>query len=456
MDSGEGQLGVAKLFDMGDQIIHGVQGELAAVGGDQDFHACLQCGRIICTYSILDIGQRHGFAPDQVPQPATHASPAHLAGGEVLHDFFGAAADHHDLDLAIDTLDTSAAHEAGTPQDLHRLVGAKLHRLGRAILEHRQLRGVALALLHAPGGVIQVGGRGIDLHLHVDQLVADHLAVDQRFAEGVAFARPGHRIFQAGARRAQRSGGHGQALHVEVGHDGLESAAFRADQVGHRHTHVFEVQRGGIGSPPAHFLQRRARETRPIALDQQQRHAARSRAAGAHRHRIEIGAHARGDEHFRAVHDVLVAVEARRGLDCRHVRAAGGLGDRQSADLVAGEYRWQHARLQLGTAKPGNRRRADAVRKQAGEQAAATGLRDLLGEDHVEKRVGLDTAELLGKPEAEQADGGCLLVQLARKGLGLVPLVDMRRNLFTHEAPHRVAKRLVLRRQVRRRRIAHL
>ena len=60
------------------------------------------------------------------------------------------------------------------------------------------------------------------------------------------------------------------------------------------------------------------------------------------------------------------------------------------------------------------------------------------------KQVGRRAAVLLGKADAEQARGGGLAVELARKLLGLVPGGDVRRDLARHEAAHGVAQRLVL------------
>src|SRR6185437_7874624 len=76
---------------------------------------------------------------------------AHLSRREVLHDLDRAAADRHDLGLAIDALDLGAAQVAGTTEDLHRLVGAELQGRRREVLEHADLGHRLLALPDPPG-----------------------------------------------------------------------------------------------------------------------------------------------------------------------------------------------------------------------------------------------------------------------------------------------------------------
>ena len=54
----------------------------------------------------------------------------------------------------------------------------------------------------------------------------------------------------------------------------LEAAVLLAHEVGHRHPAVVEAQVRGVGAPPAHLLERRAREARRVALDHERRDAA--------------------------------------------------------------------------------------------------------------------------------------------------------------------------------------
>src|SRR5699024_357055 len=96
--------------------------------------------------------------------------------------------------------------------------------------------------------------------------------------------------------------------------------------------------------PPAHLVEFAADlEAGCALLDHQQRHpggpvpAGLVGGAGAHRGDHVVGAHPGGDVGLGAVDDVVVAVAYRAGAQVAHVRAAVGFGDRQRADLLAGE-----------------------------------------------------------------------------------------------------------------------
>src|SRR6478736_3376237 len=83
-------------------------------------------------------------------------SEMQLARRQLLHDLLAAAADHHHLHLPVDALALRAAHEAHGAEDLHRLVGAELHRLRGVVLEQAEL-GDAVAVERA--GVVAVDHR---------------------------------------------------------------------------------------------------------------------------------------------------------------------------------------------------------------------------------------------------------------------------------------------------------
>ena len=93
-----------------------------------------------------------------------------------------------------------------------------------------------------PAGVVEQRARRMHARLHVDQLVADHLVLDQVLAEGLALARPGERLVEAGLREADRGRRHAEPLGIEVAHDGAEAGVLLADQVGRRHAHIVEMQ----------------------------------------------------------------------------------------------------------------------------------------------------------------------------------------------------------------------
>ena len=62
---------------------------------------------------------------------------AKLAGGEITHDLLRAATDRVHAHLAIDPLDTSAAHVRHAAEDLARFAGAEFERLRRVDLQKR-------------------------------------------------------------------------------------------------------------------------------------------------------------------------------------------------------------------------------------------------------------------------------------------------------------------------------
>src|SRR5204862_7403778 len=148
-------------------------------------------------------------------------SQPHLPAGEILHDLLGAAADGVDLDLAVDALDLDAAHEAGAAKDLHGFAGAECHGLGGLIFHHADFGDRALALPEPPRQHFQHRLRRRDLLRHVDQLVADHLVLRDRFAKSLALLGVGNRLLDADAGVSRATRGHAHALAVEIVHDDL-------------------------------------------------------------------------------------------------------------------------------------------------------------------------------------------------------------------------------------------
>ena len=172
--------------------------------------------------AILDSGfDRFASRPGMTQGGRYFTTPS--AAGEVLHDLLGAAADRVHLHLAVDALDLDAAHVARAAEDLHRLVGAERHRLRRLVLQHADFGDRAFALLEPPRQHFQHRLRRRDALRHVDQLVADHLMLRQRLAEGLALLGVGDRLVEADLREAAGAGRHAQPLAVEVAHDDLEA-----------------------------------------------------------------------------------------------------------------------------------------------------------------------------------------------------------------------------------------
>ena len=223
----------------------------------------------------------------------------------------------------------------------------------------------------------------------------------------------------------------------------LKPCALLADQVFGGHAALVEMQRRGIGRPPAHLLQLGARQARRIAFDQQHADAARPLAAGPHRDRQVIGAHARGDEGLFAADDVMVAIAPRPGAEIGDVGAAARLGDRERGNLLARQHLRQHPRLHFRPRGARDRRRADGVAHQARADPAGAGARQLLRGHDLHELVGGDTAEFFREAEPEQPDLGSFPIKLARKLAGLVPFMGVRLDLARHEAAHHIAERLV-------------
>src|SRR6185436_4993073 len=190
---------------------------------------------------------------------------------------------------------------------------------------------------------------------------------------------------------------------------------------------------------------RRARETGRVALDQQQRDPAHAGPAGAHGDGVVVGAHARGDEGLLAAHDEMLAVAACGGLEVGNVGARAGLGDGERRDLLARQDRRQDAGFHFCRAEAGDRRRADGVTVEGGGDAATARARQLLGVDDAIEAVAGDAAVLLRKAQLQEADGGGLLVKLARKLPRLVPLGGVGLDLARNEPAHRLAEGCVLR-----------
>jgi hypothetical protein len=84
------------------------------------------------------------------------------------------------------------------------------------------------------------------------------------------------------------------------------------------------------------------------------------------------------------------------------------------------------------------------VAVQAGVQPAAAVARHLLGLDDAEERIGRHAAIFFRKAELQQASGRRLTVELARKLLGLIPLVDVGHELAVDKAADRTPECLVL------------
>ncbi len=235
-------------------------------------------------------------------------------------------------------------------------------------------------------------------------------------------------------------------LEHELLGDLVEAGVLLADQVGDRHPRVGEAELRGVRAVPPQLGQRAVDgEARGPLLDDQQADAAVSRAAGADRGGHEVGADAAGDEGLGAVDDVVVAVAPRGRRDAGDVGPAARLGDREAADQLARQGGSDEPVDQVGVAAGRDVRQGDAAGEEGGHQPARGARLEaaLLQRDAVEEVTAL-AADRLGERDAEQALLGGLGVQLPRHLAGVLPRVEVRRDLAAYELAGGRPERLAL------------
>lgn len=198
-------------------------------------------------------------------------------------------------------------------------------------------------------------------------------------------------------------------------------------------------------TPTSHLLQLAA-DTEPgsALLHQQQADAGETLAAGTHRHRVVVRAHAAGDEGLAAADAIVIAIAHRTGLQVGHVGAARGLGDRQGHDLLAAQHRRHYPLAHLGTGPLDHRRQADIQRSQPGDQAAGTAAHELFAGRHLGEQIAFATAAVgFRVADAEDPGRAGLEIEFAGKFLGLLPFIDVRQHLALDETAHRIPDQLM-------------
>ena len=159
-----------------------------------------------------------------------------------------------------------------------------------------------------------------------------------------------------------------------------------------------------------------------------------------------VGAVAVGDVGLRAVDHVLAGglVAHRAGLDPGHVGAGVGLGDPDREDRLAGDRRHGPLLLLLlGPEREDRRHRHVGLDRDAHREAAAVGVRHLLGEHQARVVVAALAAVRLGLVEPEEAELAHPLEHPVGEGR-LLPLLGVGLELLDHEAADRLAQLLVL------------
>ena len=120
-----------------------------------------------------------------------------------LLDLAGALSDGAQLDVSVELLHRIVLDVAITTVNLDGLVRHAAAHLGA--VELGQAGGLAVGQVRVlqVGGLLDEQAGGLDLHLHVRQLEADGLMLDEGLAEGVALLGICHALVQAASRHAE-------------------------------------------------------------------------------------------------------------------------------------------------------------------------------------------------------------------------------------------------------------
>ena len=151
-----------------------------------------------------------------------------------------------------------------------------------------------------------------------------HSLVDDPVAVGRFVPSPSRRPLQVAPDEAGVADGH--SLVVELVGDEAPALVLAADPVGHRDAHVLVEGRRRVG--PAHDVQGHDREPGGVGGHQEDRDALvpGGVGVGSGGQPDVVGGGGEGGEDLLAVHDVLVAVPDRSGLERGQVGARAGLG----------------------------------------------------------------------------------------------------------------------------------
>ena len=159
----------------------------------------------------------------------------------------------------------------------------------------------------------------------------------------------------------------------------------------------------------------------------------------------EVGPDPVGDVELPTVDDPAVAVAHRPGRDPGDVRPGVGLGDRDRADLLAGDRGPEVALAQVVAAELAECRGAHVrLHGDRHRQPAAAAPGQLLDEDEAGGEVAARAAPALGEVEAEEAELAAAAEDVVREETGVLPLVDVRSKLLVDEATDGVAQLVVL------------
>ena len=174
---------------------------------------------------------------------------------------------------------------------------------------------------------------------HLGELVADRLVCRSAGRTPCARARTAASA-RSDLHRPDRAERHQQPLPLEVGHDQVEAAVLVAEQVLLGHEDVVEARSARCRRRASRSSRSRGTATpRPRSMIRNEMPWWPPSGVVLHRGDEEVGAHAVGDEHLRAVDHVAAVDPPRVRADAGDVRAGVGLGDRQRSDLLAADAR---------------------------------------------------------------------------------------------------------------------
>ena len=349
-------------------------------------------------------------------------------------DLARALVDLGDLGVAVVALRRELLGVAVAAEDLDRLAGLAAGDRGGEELGLRALDAVRAAGLLQPRGAPHERAGGLDLGLHVGQLLLDRAQPGDRAAERVALLRVARGEVERGLRDADGLRGDPDPAAVERAQRDAHAAAGLAQALARG---VLEREVGGRGGVQAHLLL--------LACD------AEAVGAGADEEGGGLVAFARKDDERRgegAVRDPLLGardavVHGARAHRPR-VGARAGLGQRERGQLLPAR---QHGDV-LGdlrlAAVVEDRQRARAGVDGDRHADACVGSRKLLQHEHVGQEVRARTAVLLGHADTHQPELAELGEQLAREMVLAVPRRRLRRDPLVREPPRELADLLLV------------
>ena len=165
---------------------------------------------------------------------------------------------------------------------------------------------------------------------------------------------------------------------------------------------------------------------------------------------VEVAVDPVGDEGLAAGEPVVVAVLDRAGRQRRHVRSRPRLRDPERAHGVALDDGGQVLlllRLRPITGEPGGGH--VGVHQHAEGHPARSAARHLLAQHHARQEVPARASVLRRELQAEEPQLAQSPPELPRDPPRLLPLGDVRRDLFLHEGAHALAQQVVLGREHR-------